>query len=327
MPKLTNSLPKYRKKSVRGSVYAVVRLDGKDHYLGDHGSESSKKEYERLTGEWLANGRRLPVKREHSVSVSELISLYWTFAKTYYVKNGQPTDELAGIKAALRHIRQLYGPSLAREFGPLALESVRDKMIHQGNSRRYINQNIGRIQRMFKWGVSKQLIPADRYQALLSLAGLRKGKSNAVETSPIKPVDMETINTTIKCCPQVIADMIQLQVLIGCPPGESFSMKPSEIDRTSDVWRYRPGSHKMEHRERCRVILNGPKAQAILAPYLLRDSESNCFTTSSGMQFRRWNHSDAINRACDKAFPAPEGTEGEALKAWKKRHHWAPNRL
>ena len=327
MPKLTNSLPKYRKKSERGRAYAVVMLDGKAHYLGDFGSDASRREYDRLTGEWLANGRRLPVEQSHDITVVELIALYWRFAKTYYVKNGKATDEQACIKAALRHVKQLYGTSLARDFGPLALESVRDKMIECGNSRGYINKSINRVKRMFKWGVSKQLILIECYQSLLTVEGLRKGKCNVRETEPVLPVDIEIVESTIKFCRPVIADMIRLQVLTGCRPGEIFSMRPREIDRSQDVWRYVPGSHKTEHQNRQRVILIGPKAQKILAPYLLRDVDSHCFVNAHENPFKRWIYAEAINRACDKAFPAPEGTVGEALKAWRKKNRWAPNRL
>jgi hypothetical protein len=58
MPGLTVSNPKYRKH--RASGQAVVTLDRKDHYLGPHGTKASHGEYDRLIGEWLANGRHAP---------------------------------------------------------------------------------------------------------------------------------------------------------------------------------------------------------------------------------------------------------------------------
>ena len=93
------------------------------------------------------------------------------------------------------------------------------------------------------------------------------------------------------------------------------------------MWRYTPGSHKMEHKGRERVILIGPKAQAVLLPYMLRDGSETCFTRPRGGAFKRWNYNEQINHACDKAFPAPAGTIGDELKAWRKQHRWAPNRL
>ena len=123
----SKSPPKYR-KHVSGQ--AVVTLDGQDFYLGPHGSKTSKLEYDRRVGEWLANGRRLPVKdNDRPMTVTSLCAQYWRYSKSYYVKNGQPTDEQAGVKAALRFVKSIYGKTLAREFGPLALEAVREQMI------------------------------------------------------------------------------------------------------------------------------------------------------------------------------------------------------
>ena len=65
---------------------AIVTLDGRDFYLGPHGTQTSKREYDRLVGEWQANGRRLPVEPGTVVTVTELCAAYWRFCKTYYVK-------------------------------------------------------------------------------------------------------------------------------------------------------------------------------------------------------------------------------------------------
>ena len=52
MPRLKNRLPSYR--SHRGSGQAVVTLYGLDYYLGLYGTAASRREYDRLTGEWQA---------------------------------------------------------------------------------------------------------------------------------------------------------------------------------------------------------------------------------------------------------------------------------
>ena len=95
----SKSLPKYAKHKASGK--AVVRLNGTDIYLGPYGTKTSRLEYDRVIGEWLANGRMLPTKpNEHeSITVAQLCALYLRFAKTYYVKNGKQTDEVRGIKA------------------------------------------------------------------------------------------------------------------------------------------------------------------------------------------------------------------------------------
>jgi len=90
MPRLTNSVPKYRKH--RASGQAIVTIAGRDHYLGLWRSKASKAEYERLVGEWMAAGRPTQgTPAASDLTVTELIAKFWVHAKTYYVKNGRPT--------------------------------------------------------------------------------------------------------------------------------------------------------------------------------------------------------------------------------------------
>ncbi len=323
----SKSLPKYAKHKPSGN--AVVRLNGTDIYLGPHGTKASKLEYDRVIGEWLANGRQTPVGDDNneSFTIVRLCAAYWRFCKTYYVKHGKATDEQAGVKAAMKALKRSYGDTPAAEFGPVSLEAVRQAMIDGGNSRRYINQNIGRIKRMFRWGVSKELIPIEAYQRLQTVTGLKKGKCNAVETKPILPIDDATVEATVEHVNSTVADMIRIQRLTGCRPGEVCSMRPCDIDRTNNVWQYWPDSHKMEHKDRQRVVLIGPKAQAILAKYLLKPDDEFCFVRRGNKPYKRSHYHQHIMRGCDKAFPAPDGLTADETDKWQKAHRWAPNRL
>lgn len=87
MPYSKNHLPKYRKH--RASGQAVVTLNGKDFYLGPHGTKASKLEYDRLIGEWLQNGRSPVLSSTDELTVIELCALYWQFAREDYTKDGQ----------------------------------------------------------------------------------------------------------------------------------------------------------------------------------------------------------------------------------------------
>jgi len=295
-----------------------VTLSGQDFYLGPHGTKASKIEYDRLIGEWLANGRKVPAKAESTINVVDLCAHCWRFCKTYYVKNGKPTDEQAGVRASIKALKKSYGKTPANEFGPLALESVRNQMIETGNSRRYINQNIGRIKRMFRWGVSKELIQVETYQRLQAVAGLKRGKCKAVETKPILPI----ADATIAKANSIVADMIRIQRLTGCRPGEVCAMQPPEIDRTNDVWQFWPESHKMEHKNRHRVVLIGPRAQAILKPYLIRAGDGYCFLRRDGNRYETPHYHKHIKGACDRAFPAPDDINDDELRRWQKQHRW-----
>jgi integrase len=338
----------------------VVTLSGRDIYLGKWSTKASLTEYDRLIGEWLAAGRNLP-KPQTDLTVAELAARYWEFAKGYYVKEGRPTGSLAVIRVALRHLRLGYGHTLAKDFGPLALEAVQLKLITAGLSRNTINEQVACIRRAFRWAVAKQLLPPAVLQALEALPGLRKGRSKAKEPEPVRPVAPEVVEATLPHLQPVVRDMVVFERLTGCRPAEVCRLRPCEIDTTNEIWMYRPPAHKCEHHDIARVIAIGPRAQDILRPYLLRDKSVFCFVPAeserkrnaerrearrspmtpsqakrqrkrhpmrtAGEHYTTESYRRAIERACDKAFPPPEGLGGEALKLWREEHRWSPNQL
>lgn len=63
-------------------------------------------------------------------------------------------------------------------------------------------------------------------------------------------------------------------------------MRPCDIDRTVNPWKYEPERHKTEHHGKERVIFIGPKAQEVLSPYLLRGSDAYCFSPAESEEKR-----------------------------------------
>ena len=67
MPAQTSArIPKYRLH--KPTDLAVVRLNGRDIYLGKHAPEESRQGYQQVVSEWMANNRRLAPRRKHVVS-------------------------------------------------------------------------------------------------------------------------------------------------------------------------------------------------------------------------------------------------------------------
>ena len=128
MPKLkANEVPSYRLH--RQSGQAIVTLSGKDVLLGVHGTAASKAAYDRVTAEWLANGRRL-AGAQPDITVAELIHAFWQHAKSHYADGRRHgAGEASNFKPVLRRLRRTYGGTLARDFGPLALKAFRSQLI------------------------------------------------------------------------------------------------------------------------------------------------------------------------------------------------------
>ena len=184
--------PSYRKQKERdGKDRAFVGIGGVRRHLGAYNSPESREGYARAIAEWASGGGHLPVTPAE-ITIAELAARYWTHAEGYYRKQGEPTSELSWIKEALRDLLALYKDTLATDFGPLRLKTVRGRIIKGGRnrrSRRTVNGRIDRIKRMFRWATENELIGAGTYEALRAVAGLRRGRSEARETSPVRRPD------------------------------------------------------------------------------------------------------------------------------------------
>lgn len=293
MPASTQTdIPKIRHHKASGR--AAVVLDGRWIYLGKFGTEEARQEYERRITEWLANGRRLRSDND-GMPLTELIARYWRFAETYYRgRDGEPSKELSAIRCAMRPLKRLYGRTAASAFGPLALKTVRQTMIEtpilpegEGGSgdsderkrptRTQVNQQVGRIKRMFKWAASEELVPASVFHALQSVDGLRRGRSTARESEPVRPVPDEYVDAVLPHVSRQVRAMIEIQRLTGMRSGELVPMRACDIDMTGRLWIYRPERHKTERFGFAREVCLGPRAQAIIRQFLTTDREAYLF--------------------------------------------------
>ena len=322
-PSKRSRVPSYRLHKSSGQ--AVVTLDGKDHYLGPHGSERSRAEYDRLIAEWLSIGRRAPVaSAEDALTIDELVVRYWEFAGEYYPSSAR-TNELENMRYAIRPLRKLYGQTVAGSFGPKALKSVRDHLIEANLSRRTINARIGRIKRIFRWAVENELVPSSTLHGLQAVRGLPRGRSAARESEPVRPVPSEDVEAVLPQLSRQLQAIVRLMDLTAMRVGEVVKMRLEDIDRNHDpatgVWAYCPPKHKTAHHGHERVVLLGRRAQELLKPFLVADPDACLFSPHEaererlgalGQGVRRVGNSyrthvvrKAIDRACVKAGVRP----------------------
>jgi integrase len=81
--------------------------------------------------------------------------------------------------------------------------------------------------------------------------------------------------------------MIELQRLTAMRPNEVVALRTGDLDTSGPVWAYRPASHKMEHHNRSRVVYLGPRAQAVLRPWLRPSLEEALFQPREASAARR----------------------------------------
>ena len=116
------------------------------------------------------------------MTITELLAQFWGHAKGYYRKpDGSESSELHNLRLAYRPLKRLYGTTPAADFGPLALQAVRQAMIDAGAVRTSINKQVGRIKLLFKWGVANEIVPPSVFHGLATVRGLGAGRSAARE--------------------------------------------------------------------------------------------------------------------------------------------------
>jgi integrase len=283
-------VPGYRLHKASGQ--AIVTLSGRDYYLGAHGSPESRKKYNRLLAEYLASDKSpsFGISPEE-LNVNQVLVGFLKHAKQYYKANKK--TEYGHYIRIMRKLKKLYGDLPANAFGPVQYKAIRQTLLDADLARYYINSSMKRIVRIFRWASGEGLIPASLPATLKDIEPLKLGRSKARETEAIKPVADEVVDATLPFLPPVVRSMVEFQQLVGCRPGEVCLIKPSMINRTSDVWEIRLSKHKGAWRGRSRTIYVGKRAQEILLPYLLRNPDDHCFRPWESEKKRREVEHDA----------------------------------
>ena len=205
----------------------------------------SKRRYEKLIRPLLDLVDR-PDESGSNLTVSHLACRFLEHAEEYYADgSGQPTGEVVNIKYALRPLLLGdVGAIPAEQFGPIHLDRIVDEMIAQGLRRGTINSRLGRIKRCFRWCARKELLPITVYQSLLTVEGLRAGRSPAKESRTISSVAKCDIEALLPFVSSKVGGMVQVQYYCGMRPGEVCIMRRRDIDTSGEIWFYRPETHK-----------------------------------------------------------------------------------
>lgn len=292
------------------SGQARVRIDGKDHYLGAHGSEQSLRMYDELIAAYI-RGKSVDGLR---MTIDELSIRFLGYAEMRYRKNDEPTTYVEGIGKALKYLVRMYGTLRAADFSPLKLKAVRQE-IANSCLRNTANAYCRIITAMFEWAAAEELLSESVFRSLTTLKPLRNGEGRS--NAPVGPVSLDDVFAIEKHVPFSVWGMIRLQLATAARPGEVRIMRLIDIDRTQPVWLYRPSSHKTEHRGKERLIFIGPKGQEIINSYITADTAADTYLFHIRRRpilrkpYSCCGYAKAVRRAC-QAVGIPE---------------WHPNQL
>jgi hypothetical protein len=264
----TPKVPTYGLHKPTGQARCYV--NGKTVYLGKYGSEESRIRFGEIVGKLIGGQPIDPIARtkvgsatyanseaDPGPSVGELCLVFLRHAEAHYVKNGEPTSEIHILKSVMRPLKELYGMLPAKDFGPLALKAVRQKMIESGWCRGTINQAMSRIRRIFKHAIANELIDSAVLDRLKCVAPLLAGRTEAHDNAPRSAVDLRNIAAVRRLVSPIVRDLIGLQRLTGARSGELLKLTASMLDRSGEVWTAELSDHKTRHHGQSRTLYFG----------------------------------------------------------------------
>lgn len=199
-----------------------------------------------------------------SRTVDDVCDAYLRHAREYYKDGGEFPNHVI----ALRFLREIYGRHAMGELVHTDILRVRDALVRHGYARTTVNRYVRIIcGQMVPWAFDEGLVLASTREELAAPVPLKRGRSAAKESVPVRPVDDATIAATIAHMMPNTADMVRVHRLTGMRPEELCAMTWELIDTFAEPWIYRPARHKNDWRGEWgqpRAVLIGPKARAIL---------------------------------------------------------------
>lgn len=344
-------VPKYRVRPDRDTAF--VEVEGRRVSLpGQANSAASKDAYRRLINEYLLRKQSQspaePLRPQWEITVGEVVLAYLDHCELYYGNAGHTrSNEYDNCRLCLRPLVALYGDLPACNLTPAEVKAMRDRLATgswksaaakkpiQAWSRGHINVAVTKIKRMLRWGVEEGIVSPTVSALIGSIAPLKKGRSAAKESPPVEPVAAEVVADTLPYLPSVVAAMVELQQLTGMRSDNLCSLRPCDVDRSGEIWLYRPAKHKTGHRGRTLVIPIGPKGQVVLRPYLDRPADAYCFSPREvgkytakrdrkrirGTRYITNTYRNAVRRAVKKA------NIERAKKNLPKLPYWHPHQL
>jgi integrase len=269
-----DKVPSYCRHQATGQ--AVAYFGREEHYLGPYGSKESLALHARLLERFRFGGLDA-VRRAHAegdFTVLDLVAAFIPWARARYTKAPQ---EMSAFGVATRRLLRLYEDTPVKEFGPLALQTVRSMMVQEGLCRSTVNAAVHRIRRIWRWGVRNQLVHESHWRALTAVPALAEGEEGVRESEPVSPASWRQVRAVLRHAPQTVRVMAKLQMLTGMRPGEVVQLRPLDIQRLPEGWLFRPPQHKTKSRNKQRVVQIGPRAQALLEPLLGDDPAAYVF--------------------------------------------------
>jgi integrase len=291
-------LPRLRRNGDGRAFAAYPNSGGKRAYFGWHGTPAAEAAYRAWIADLAAEAAEPDTRARRGVSIAELAVrfLEWSEVNHSAGEHRNQRETLVGL------LDPFCGDKRAADFGPNQLRKFQEHLARSGRfARTTVNSHVRRVRRFLRWCQSRELLPAGTVQELETVEPLKRGRTPAHETAAVKPVPRSVWQATLPFLREPVRSMVAIQFWCGLRPGEVCALRPCDVDRSGDVWLYKPGSHKTAWKGKTLIKAVPAPAQAILAPFLTGPPERPAFQTSRKRPYTTIVYGAAIRRAAQRA--------------------------
>ena len=248
-----NIPPKYRTRIVKGRTYAYTYAQGRQISLGRHGSAESRERFAAV----VRHAGPPPTEGPDATTlvVAELCEHYLESVKARVSRCEIKSSALWLARTAIQTACEEHGYLLVDEFKSRALKAIQTRLtrtpckVSAGRfrdcpsppplSRTEINRRINEIRKIFRWGISEELVPAQIKLSHESVAGLRRG--SARETDPREPASVEDVRRVVdyflnSSDQNHFGLLVNFMLHTGCRPGEAVAIRLNDIKGTPPSW-------------------------------------------------------------------------------------------
>lgn len=229
-------------------------------------------------------------RRGEALTVNGLLMCFWQYQRRQYslrAERGASTAHLANWGLTAELIADHVGDRLVRDVGPEAILAIQETLIERDCCVNYINKLTGYVKHVFRWGMTRRLV--DRLVAfdVSSVPSLKAGMTAARVTAETEAVADAWVEAVLPYLSPPVRAMVQVQRLTGMRSDNVTAIRGCDLNMSGQIWTYEPARHKTSHRGYRLRIAIGPKAQAIIRPFLRTNLTEYLFQPADAVEWHR----------------------------------------
>lgn len=244
-------------------------------YLGEHDSAEAARRYrevlaQHLAGKSIVSTRQAKIEASAWPTVGQLVAAYLLHVQSYYVDEaGVASKGIANICHAMTPFLRLLRDLPTDRLSIVNLVAVQQHLIEGGECcRSTINGKLRRIRQCIRWGVERRFVSGEVWHEVSAMKGIPQGRGGVRESKVVEAVPRRWVDAVLPHLQRPLAAAVELQWWSGARPSEVLQLTRGRLEISKGPWIFRPPMHKGRWKGKERVIVLGPKCQAILSPLL-----------------------------------------------------------